>query len=277
MVVKRRLLRDEVSFTADTDDILIVNPRYIDSINIGLDLLQNGATSPTLATMLDTLDTIQVKLGGRIITELTGEELFALNNLWLGKSIISVVPTADNESGSIQGLSIPLWLSPTEESLAIRFAYGTVATTDNEQLTFSVREADEPIKPAHVEIKRFEFTPPSTGAYNTALETTFTGDLIGLMIYSTTIPTTTNDNASAAKVRILVDGDLAWEGNWLEMKADAKRGAYDGDSTNRAILDNYVWLDFEDQPIKAGARIEIQIYSDDTNTVTLHPVIQVGA
>lgn len=273
MAIKKRLIRDEVSFTTDTDDILIDQPRYIDSFDIALDYLQNGTTAPTLADALGIIESVQVKLGGRIITELSGTDLLALNALMLGREIKYIVPAGDNQAGTIEGLRLPVWLTPSELSLAIRFNKGSVATIDTEQLTFSVLEADEPLRDRHLEMPRFSFTPPSTGTFNTALDTSFAGDLIGLLVYSTTIPTTTNDNASVAKLRLKVDGDIVYEGNWLEMSADT---TYPGDSTLKGIVDNYVFLDFRRQPYPAGSSIAVDVESDDTNIVRIIPIVAVG-
>ena len=271
--MKKRLFYDNVSFTADTDDITIIQPRYIHEVHISLRMLQNGTTSPTLSDMLSVLNKVQVKLTGKIVTELSAQDILAYDCLVGNRSIKYIVPTADNENGIIEGLALPLYLAPGEHVLSLRFLHSSVSTIDTEKLSFSTLEADEPIEGAHVEIPSFNFTPPSTGAYNTALDATFGGNVKGFLIYSTTIPTTTSTTTTVAKLRLKIAGDIVYEDNWHGMSAQTY---YPEDSTLRSVLDNYVYLDFSKQPIPAGQRVEVEIYSDDTNTVKILPIVQVG-
>ena len=271
-MMRKRLFYDKVSFTADTDDITIIQPRYIHDITIGLHVLQNGATSPTLADILSVLARAQVKLTGRIVTEMTGQDILAYNCLVENRSIKYIVPTADNENGIVDGLALPLRLAPGEHVLSVRFLHSSVSTIDTEKLTFATLESDEALEGAHVEVPLYTFTPPSTGAYNTALDSTFDGPLHGILLYSTTIPTTTATTTSCAKLRIKAGGDIVWEGTWNEMSSQTY---YPEDSTLRSILDNYVYLDFSKAPIPAGTRVEIEVYSDDTNDVKILPIVRV--
>jgi len=270
---KKRLFYDKVSFTADTDDITIIQPRYIHEIHVSLQCLQNGATSPTLEQILSMISKAQVKLTGKIVTELSGRDILAYNCLVQNRSIKYILPTADNEYGYVEGLAIPLHLAPGEHVLSVRFLYASHATRDTEKLSFSTLEADVPIERAHVEIPSFSFTPPSTGAYNTALDVSFGGNVVGFLIYSTTIPTTTATTTTVAKLRIKAGGDIIYEDNWAGLAAQT---FYPEESTLRSVLDNYVYLDFSKQPIPAGTRVELEIYSDDTNTVKILPIIVVG-
>ncbi len=270
--MRKRLFYDKVSFTADTDDITIIQPRYIHDISIGLQMLQNGTTSPTLSEMLGILSRVQVKLTGRIVTEMTGGDLLAYNCLVQNRSIKYIVPTADNEYGFVDGLALPLRLGAGTHVLSVRFLHSSNAKIDTEKLTFATLESDEALEPEHVEIPTFSFTPPSTGAYNTALDSTFSGALHGLLLYSTTIPTKSGSTASLSKIRIKAGGDIVYEGTWNEM---ASQSFYPENDTLRDICDNYVFLDFSKAPIPAGTRIEIEIYSDDTNTVKILPIIRV--
>ena len=180
--------------------------------------------------------------------------------------------TNDNDLGMIAGLRLPLQLAPGEHVLSVRFSHTSVSTIDTEKLTFSTLEAEETLAEKHVEMPTFDFTPPSTGAFNTALDTTFAGDVAGLLLYGTTIPTTTSDTATIREVRLLIGGEIAYEGTFEDLHADAH---YPADSTLRSITDNYLWLDFTRSPIAAGSRIELQIKSDDTNAIRIIPVILV--
>ena len=270
-MMRKRLFYDKVTFTADTDDITIIQPRYIHDLHIAFNCLQNGGTSPTLATMLTALENVQVKLTGKIVTEMSGTDILAYNTLVENRSIKYIVPTADNEVGLIEGLSLPLRLAAGEHVLSVRFLYNSVATIDTEQLTFATLESDEAIEDRHVEIPNFSFTPPSTAAYNTALDSSFTGDVEGFLVYSTTIPTTSATTTSAAKIRLKAGGDIVYEGTWSDIAAQSH---YPEESTLRGVTDNYVFMDFRKSPIPAGTRIEVEVYSDDTNAVRILPIIR---
>jgi len=271
-MMRKRLFYDKVSFSADTDDITIIQPRYIHDIDISLTLNQTGATSPTLADMLSVLNKVQVKLTGKIVTELSGTDILAYTCLVEGKSPKYTVPTADTEYGRVEGLILPLRLRPGEHVLSVRFFHNSVSTITSEKLSFATLEADEVLEDRHIEMPTFNFTPPSTAAYNTALDVSFTGTITGFLIYSTTIPTTTADTATVKKLRIKVDGDIVFEDIWENLSAQTP---YPEDSTLRSILDNYVFVDFTKAPIEAGRRVELEIMSDDTNTVKIIPILRV--
>ena len=271
-MMRKRLFYDKVSFTADTDDITIIQPRYIHDVHISIECLQNGSTAPALADILSILDRVQVKLTGKIVTELSGQDILAYNCLVQNRSVKYLVPANDNEVGLVEGLSLPIRLAPGEHVLSMRFLHNDVATVDTEQLSFSTLEADETLEDRHIEMPTFNFTPPSTGAYNTALDSTFTGDVVGFLIYSTTIPTTANDVATVRKLRIKAGGDIVFEDNYNNLSAQTY---YPEESTLRSILDNYLYLDFTKSPIPAGTRVELEVYSDDTNTVKIIPILRV--
>jgi len=271
-MIRKRLFYDKVTFTADTDDITIIQPRYIHDIDISFTCLQNGATSPTLADILSVISKVQVKLTGKIVTELSGQDILAYTCLVEQKSPKYTIPTADNEYGRVEGLILPLRLRPGEHTLSVRFFHESVSTIDTEKLSFATLEADEVLEDRHIEMPTFNFTPPSTGAYNTALDVSFAGDLTGFLVYSTTIPTTTADTATVKKLRIKVGGDIVFEDIWENLSAQTP---YPEDSTLRSILDNYIFIDLRKAPIAAGSRVEIEIWSDDTNTVKIIPIIRV--
>ena len=270
--MRKRLFYDNVAFTADTDDITIIQPRYIEEVHISLRMQQDGATAPDLAQILATINKAQVKLTGKIVTELSGRDLLAYSVLVGNRSVKYIVPSSDNEYAYVEGLVLPLKLSPGAHTLSLRFLFTDGANVDNQKLSFSTLESDEALSPEHIEIPKFSFTPPSTGAYNTALDATFAGTLKGILFYSTTIPTTSATTASLAKLRLKAAGDIVFEDNWHNLAAQTY---YPEDSTLRGVLDNYVFVDLSKSPIPAGTRVEVEIYSDDTNTIDILPIVSV--
>jgi len=272
MVVYKRLLKTREAFTTDTDDILIVQPRYLYAFDIGLECLQNGTTAPTLSEIAGIINKVQVKLSGKIITEVSGVDLLAFNCLVLGKEPLYTISANDNEYNYLHGLKLPVSLPTGEHVLSIRFLYGSATTRDNEKLTLATEEYETAIEEKRYEIPTFSWTPPSTGSFNTALDTTFAGDVEGFLIYSTTIPTTTSNTATVRELRLVLNGEIAYEGTIDDLRSDA---AYPADETLRSICDNYIFLDFRKSPIPSGTRIEVQIKSDDTNSVRILPIVRV--
>ena len=272
-MMRKRLFYDKVTFAADTDDITIIQPRYIHEVNLAIDVTSGTSAAASFDEILGVLSKAQVKLTGRIVTELSGQDLLAYTCLVEQKSPKYLVPSAASELGKLEGLIIPLHLAAGEHVLSVRYFYAAQTNVATAKLSFSTLEADEPIEAAHVELPSFSYTPPSTGAYNVALDATFGGNVIGFLIYSTTIPTTSADTCTVKKFRIKVAGDIVFEDIWETLSAQTP---YPEDSTLRSILDNYVYVDLSKQPIPAGQRTEIEIYSDDTNAAKIIPIIRMG-
>jgi len=237
-----------------------------------LEVTQTGTTSPSLSDMLSVINKVQVKLTGRTVTELSGQDILAYNVLVDGREPLYLVPAGDTQLGTVSGLRIPVTLPTGVGTLSVRFLHTSVSTITSEKLTLATLECDTPLEEGHYEIPTFDFTPPSTGAFNTALDSSFGGNCIGFLIYSTTIPTQTDDTATVREVRILLGGEIAYEGNIHDIRSDAR---YPADATLRSITDNYIFLDFRKSPIPADTRIELQIKSDDTNAVRILPIIKV--
>ena len=270
--MRKRLFYDKVTFSADTDDITIIQPRYIHDIDITIDVTSSDSAAASFTEILGVLSKAQVKLTGKVVTELSGTDILAYTCLVEGKSPKYLVPGAASELGKIEGLILPLRLRPGEHVLSVRYFYEAQTNVASAKLSFSTLESDEVLEDRHIEMPTFNFTPPSTAAYNTALDVSFTGTIEGFLVYSTTIPTTSSDTCTVKKLRIKVDGDIVFEDIWENLSAQTN---YPEDSTLRGVLDNYVYIDFSKAPIEAGRRVELEIYSDDTNAVKIIPILRV--
>ncbi len=271
MTLKNRLIGDRKTFAADTDDVQIVQPRYIKNLNFALLAAEVGAVAVTLPELLSLLASVQIKEGGTIITEMSATDILAYNILKEGNEPIYLLPAADTQKALIYGLDIPIHRSPTSEVLAYRGGFLANAKIGSATLSVMTQEYDGEIEPGRIAIPRFNFTPPSTGAYNIAVDSTFDGDVIGLLLMSTTIPTAISLTTSLAKIRLTVEGVITNELRWENLNNTNK---YPGDSTLRGIIDNYAYLNMEEEPIPKGSRIEIGVFSDDTQPIRILPVIR---
>ena len=271
MVLYRVLEKEDFPFDADTDDIEILYERYIHEFQIGIKFQQNGATSPTIDEVLEVLSRIEVKLRGSVISEITGNDLLALDCLYFQHEPYYVLPTADNEYGYIEGLRLPLTIPAGSGTLAYRLFYEAPTTLDNVQLNIVRLESAEVIEPGIYAIKRFDFTPPSTGAENIALDTSFDGDLHALLLYSTTVPSTSSTNATVKKIILERGTEQLMKTTIHDLRTAVE---YPHDSTLRGLVDNYLLIDLRKNPIAAGERVRLKIVSDDTNSVKIIPILK---
>jgi len=271
MALYRVLEKENFPFTADTDDIEILYERYIHEMQFGINFQQTGATAPTLSEALGVLSKIEVKLRGVTITEITGQDLMALNCLFFQHEPLYSLPSADTEYGYIEGLRLPITIPAGQGTLAYRLFYSAPTNITNMRLNIVRVESDDVLEPGIYAIKRFDYTPPSTGAENIALDTAFDGDLHGMLIYSTTVPSASSYNATVRKIILEAGTTELVETTIGDLRASVE---YPHDSTIRSIVDNYLLLDFRRSPVPAGTRIRLKIVSDDTNSVKIIPILK---
>ena len=272
MALYRVLEKEDFPFSADTDDIEILYERYIHEMQFGIVFQQTGTTAPTLSEALGVLSKMEVKLRGTTITEISGQDLLALNCLFFQHEPLYSLPSADTEYGYIQGLRLPITIPAGSGTLAYRLFYSAQSTITNVRLNIVRVESDDVLEPGIYAIKRFDFTPPSTGAENIALDTSFDGDLHGMLIYSTTVPTASSTNATVKKIIMEVGTREVIKSTIFDLRSSVE---YPHDSTVRGIVDNYILLDFRRSPIAAGERIRLKIVSDDTNAVKIIPILKI--
>lgn len=265
MAIRRRLLRADETFTANLSDAEIVSPKNLHRVNFAVRATQNGATAPTLATLLDILDDVILNVDGQERSRISSEQLLALNVLLEGGEPVYVVPAGDNQTGRPPVVSLPVDLPAKSGVVSYALTYNAPATVDTTTVSVVTEESDTAPKGKGLKLSRFIHTPASTGEYLRALDKKLRGDLEAILINSTTIPTTTNHNTSARRTQISVDGRLDIQATWEELQRANK---YAGDSTLRGVLDNYAILDLRAEPIPSGSLVEIENYADDTNNVT---------
>ena len=269
MVLYRVLEKEDFPFTADTDDIEILYERYIHELQFGITFQQTGTTAPTLSEALGVLSKIEIKLRGAVITEITGQDLMAFDCLFLGHEPLYSLPSADTEYGYIEGLRLPLTIPAGAGTLAYRLFYTAQTPITNYKINICRVESEEVLEEGIYAIKRFDFTPPSTGAENIALDTTFDGDLHAFLIYSTTIPTASSTNATVKKIILERGTTQIMKSTIFDLRTAVE---YPRDSTIRGVVDNYILIDLRKNPIPAGERVRLKIVSDDTNAVRIIPI-----
>lgn len=272
MAARRRPLYDRRTFTSSTSDEKIEQPRNLVGLEVTVNQLQNGATAPTLATGLGTLDLFQLRRNGVLVTEMEYAAALAYNILAMGNEPISVVSVSDNDNQTLPAVRLPINAPAGGDTWAWRGIYASVSTVDTQQLTVEAVEQDAGLEGGVYYIPRYVYTPAASGNYLRALNTSFPGALTGLMVFSTTIPLISSLNTSARKIRVKAAGEIQVEALWAALQATNK---YPGDSGLRGVVDNYAYLSLENDPIPANTGIEVEVYADDTNAVRLYPVVRV--
>ena len=74
---KAKILKNMAAYTASTESIK-VNAQNLKEIMMGLAFYQNGATAPTLATIITHTNTIKIIVQGEVETLIRFDDLYAL-------------------------------------------------------------------------------------------------------------------------------------------------------------------------------------------------------
>jgi hypothetical protein len=270
----KNLVKDESVFTSSTDDVVVDKDKYIEGFTLAYKAVQPASSMSTINAFLDLVNPFEVKVGGKAIIQIGGKDLYALNNLWLGKRALHIGTEGANEITRICGLYAPFNLKPGTEQVSVKATRVAVGTMGTETLSISQEQCSVDTGAPNFNYTAYSHTPPSTGAYNRALDTSPTGDIIGMLVFSTTVPTTSASTISCNKLQIRAKEIQCYNANWFEMQADSAAGSYSGTAIPEGIIDNYAWLDFSNEPFKKGERFEVYVNAGDTNTVRLIPVMR---
>jgi len=269
-VRRSRLVRDFADFTASTELIPATADAYIDKLTLGFQGDMTAAASVSVESLLGLLSEIEVRRLGSPVVVMSAKDLLALNCLWLGKSPLTIVATAATDDKTvINGLDLPLWQPPTTYGgITYRLIYSSVSGVDTEKLTVAEIYSEKVYRERYLHAVKLEGVTAAVTGYGNKLYPTVIGDLVGCLIFSTTIPTNVSNTVTVEKIKVFVDGVPQIERNWRELQAEAKRGmqsAVFASPGNRTIHDNYALLDLQDDPIPAGTKVEIDVYAGVVN------------
>jgi len=259
-----RLILDRQSFTANTDLLDLTAGRYIDYLTISIKGEMTAASAVNPASFIDILDVVQVRYLGSPVIYLTGEEIWALDDLWFGKHPITIAPAAETDSQvKIMGLYVPV-AQPARPAgtLHLQILYSAVSGVDTTTLTVAEISSDKALEGKYYHIVRMPGTTAAATGYGNRVKLPQVGELHGIMFYSATIPTNASETATVQRVTIEVDGHKLIEREWHEMYADSHTGgnqptfASPGDCT---VTDNYALIDLSNDPIPAASKVEVDI------------------
>jgi hypothetical protein len=270
------LLADNSALTADTEDLTIHRPKYLHQLVLSLYGENTAASSVSWGSLLGLVGKLTLKLNGVAKIDVKGSDLFALANYLLGVRPLGISSGSSTDNPCrVMGIPVPVALPSGPETLTYKISVGTVSGLDTTKYTLLAEYADATIAAPPYTITTYDYTPPSTGALNKALSTTTKGTLDGILMYATTVPTSTSNTKTIDKVEVRVGGIVQLSDAWESLRAAVQCGSVPADTVSEGILDNYVFLDLRGDPIPAGSDVDVYINSGDTNAVRLITVERV--
>lgn len=229
-------------------------------LNYGLTAVQNGGTAPSLADMKgDIIDELVMTLGGVEFVRLDNYDITILQNLWFGQTPHHLLSAGDNCFSYFSPVTLPLSL---DKSLAgglrkatVQWTIGAQTDVDDVRLDAAIpyiSNADVSWLPNgyHYAYQYKTFTASTTR--QTIPFDRAGADLLGLLVYSCTIPTAALLNISVDTLTILVNGQPTYGPvEWMSMPTFQCTQNVLDDTTYGAELDNYRYLDFSKAPLPA--------------------------
>ncbi len=275
-------VQDEVSFTASTFDIPIPFNPYFD--NLALSLRYTTAVAAVLTqTGLQTVNPLEVKLANTAITSLRGDDAFALMKFFYGSSPLVGETTGVGSTGKIQGIIIPVWGQPKHGSWSTRATFAAQTNVSAPVISLEAEMVDKVLNDGYLSILTSFFTPASTGAFNQAYDNVLPGDCLGILFFSTSIPTFAADTITIREVQAYIDGTLAWQEEWKNLNTTVLPGidanippvgtVFGGGYTN--FIQNYAFWDSLDDPVPKGKRLTLKINSDIANALRIIPIVRI--
>jgi hypothetical protein len=268
MVDQYKLVLDEVAFVSDINP-MDLPPGPLEGLNFGIQG-QTGTTAVVKAlTGLKTVSLFRVFLNG-LKTEISGNDLLAYNALVLG----NIPKTYDSGSSSanpwaLTGLIVPLGIASGLKA-QIQLVWITQTNATVGKVAIFAKVAANPGAGMYG-LQRRPITPTTTGSYGNKTSLSMKGaKLLGIIIYSTTVPTTTAVLVSAHKIRLSGANIPDQEVNWFTLPCSGQ--VVTGNTDIDAVLTNYRYWAF-DESLDA-TDITADIYADDTNAVVLIPIYQ---
>jgi len=261
---REKILLNRESYTASPASQK-VNVTNLDRLEFGIDFLEAGATPPTLAQLIAHTTDIKLTVGGEIETLVRIDDLYALNYILYGHKPFYLLPTADNEIGMLNDLWLPVELT-TDLSMTVDLTYAGHATIDTEKIVLVAKHRDKPYPHRPLSLT---YVTVATATSLKEIDFEKSGrSLEGLLIFNTTIPTVSAYDATVGELKILLKRKEIYHTHFNTMKGILNHDVED--TAIGAILDNYAYCDFRDDPIPADdLKLAIKSISSATDNARL--------
>jgi hypothetical protein len=283
MVVRRFLLRNRVGFTASIEEqpLAVAAGTYIDYISLAIKGdLAAAATVPT-ATFLGLINPFQYKVNGIPWISLAGRDIFALD-VFLLKHVPQIIEGAAGQQNKVQGMLIPLWhkVAPAEAVswLVTRSAVGNVS---GEVISIGYETREKGVTDVHYDIRAITGTsPPTTGVATAVPDLPRMGNLIGILLFSDTVPSATAETTTLQEIRLFRNDIQEYTAEWNELKSSMPNVVDSSlNAPSRAVLENYNYIDLSDDPwdlSKDRARVDV-LFGVANSPYKIIPIYQTTA
>lgn len=277
------MLKNNDAFATTTDLIDASVGRSIRELQLGIKAQQVAAAIIPENVAADILQPIEVRLDGSPIVSIRGSDLLALNLLAFGETPYKFRSAAVIANRTrIHGIKLPLNQPPRERGkLTYRFGYTAGANCGTITVTAAEIGTDEPPVGGYYHMVEIPHVLPAATGYGQKYSFAMPGDLLGVLVWNTTIMAAAADTQSAQEIKLFVDNTEMILRTASEMYQD---GAMARDNPAAAAvtvaswLDNYTWVDLRKNPIPQDKKVEWQINAGvASDPVRLVPLYQVGA
>ena len=261
------------AFTSDNlNNVLAGNKsKYLESISLTISGIQDGGTATTMANAIGLVNRATVSFSGVIGIDVSLEQIYALNCLWLNNQTYTKVSAGDNQQWIISGLSLPVWNPPVNLETEASFYYTAVTNADG--TTLSATSNYYSGIPRRTSIHMTAFSKNTSGVDDSTLNnwdhtlSSTIGNVTGILMKSTTIAggSTLIADGTIQQLAVDVNGQdsvLLYE--WHELPSLQNNFAGQGYNSledspaSIALLDNYAWLPLGREPIPQGSNIRIK-------------------
>lgn len=261
------------TFTSDNlNNVLAGNKsKYLESISLTINGLQNGSTATTMANAIGLVSRTTVSFSGVIGIDVSLEQVYAMNCLWLNNQTYSKVSGGDNQEWILAGLSLPVWNPPVNLETEASFYYTAVTNADNTELSATANYFSG--IPRRTSLHYTAFSKNTSGVDDTTLNnwdhtlSSTIGNVTGILMKSATIAggSTLIEDGTIQQIAVDVNGQdsvLLYE--WHELPSLQNNFAGQGYNSledspaSIALLDNYAWLPLGREPIPQGSNIRIK-------------------
>lgn len=294
----RSVIVQDVTPAADGTYTYDLPVNALSHINLTIKCL-NVTDEATIAQTLALVTDIKVLHRGTSIFQMSAADLYAYNHVMLRRQPIALNMIATDNATRAITLIIPFGrklLDPDEAfpqtkagNLQLQLTVD-IATSDADGLILQVETTEiADANPTHyLKATTLTHTPAATGASDVDLPIGNT--LLGLLIFSTTVPATTAWTTTVDKLKLLSDNTETHfsETNWESLHGDliARCGDYPGHTTARGddSIAHYAYADMDVNDdgqyaldTKGLAALKARITAGDTNALRIIPVELVAA
>jgi len=236
----KRILLNRSNFTTSTGDLNIPadNVKYLD---IGLQGMQCGGTACDFATLGATLDTIQITLGGENICNLIFRDLLTLNHIWEDIYPHLVLGAGAGNNCYFDGVRLPLHVTKYGKNLSVKFNWLTNANINQDALYLLLSCAYQYREQPFASHFNYQYRVTLSTAAWQEISLDYAGaECIGILLYSTTIPTTAAVTTDISEVKLLVDDREVYHEPWGTMTRLHLNVDTNDDANWGAETDNYL-------------------------------------